>query len=55
MIGLELHEAASMGDFETMEELLASGKYDVNQKDPEWGNRTPLHWAATKGSVVYHA
>ncbi|XP_070557137.1 ankyrin repeat domain-containing protein 66-like [Ptychodera flava] len=45
----ELHEAASMGDSDLLEELIDSQKYDVNQKDAEWSNRTPLHWAAIKG------
>ncbi|CAH1775626.1 unnamed protein product [Owenia fusiformis] len=49
--GLELHEAAAIGDCDSLEEYLMVGKYDVNLKDVEWGNRTPLHWACTKGYV----
>ncbi|XP_077991808.1 uncharacterized protein LOC144446017 [Glandiceps talaboti] len=45
----ELHEAASMGDSDLLEELIDSQKFDVNQKDVEWNNRTPLHWASIKG------
>lgn len=47
--GLEVHEACTMGDFDSLEEYLRSGKYDVNMKDPEWQNRSPLHWACAKG------
>lgn len=49
--GIELHEAASMGEYDVLQDLLKSGKYDVNLRDPEWQNRTPLHWACTKGYV----
>ena len=46
---LQLHEAASLGDNDALTFLLKSGKFDVNQKDPEWQNRTALHWACAKG------
>jgi ankyrin repeat protein len=49
MSGLEIHEAASTGDFDSLEEYLRSGKFDVNLPDVEWGNRTALHWACAKG------
>ncbi|KAK3612665.1 hypothetical protein CHS0354_042192 [Potamilus streckersoni] len=49
--GLEIHEAASTGDYDSLEEYLRSGKFDVNLKDDEWGKRTALHWAAAKGYV----
>lgn len=45
----EVHEAAAAGDSALIETLLDTGKYDVNGPDPEWNNRTPLHWAAIKG------
>ncbi|KAL4237161.1 Ankyrin repeats (3 copies) [Mactra antiquata] len=49
--GLEIHDAASTGDYDTLEEYLKSGKLDVNLKDVEWGSRTALHWACSKGFV----
>ena len=50
--GLELHEASSMGDYDALEDYLKSGKYDVNLQDPEWKNKTPLHWAAGRGQIL---
>lgn len=44
----DLHEAASVGDLEKLEEALARGM-DPNEPDPEWGDRTPLHIAAANG------
>lgn len=49
----EVHEAAAAGDSALIETLLDTGKYDVNGQDPEWHNRTPIHWAAIKGTVLY--
>ena len=49
MMGLEVHEACTLGDRESLEDHLQSGKFDVNLRDAEWGNRTPLHWACAKG------
>lgn len=49
--GLEIHEAAASGDYDSLEEYLKSGKFDVNLKDEEWNNRTALHWACAKGYV----
>lgn len=49
--GLELHEAASLGDYDALEEHLKTGKFDVNQKDADCSNRTPLHWACQKGTL----
>ena len=48
----ELHEAASLGDLERLEEALKKG-LSPNEPDPEWGNRTPLHIAASKGLSIY--
>ncbi|KAK7502249.1 hypothetical protein BaRGS_00006613 [Batillaria attramentaria] len=49
--GLELHDAASTGDYDTMEEFIKAGKCDVNLKDIDSSNRTALHWACQKGYV----
>ncbi|XP_046367433.2 ankyrin repeat domain-containing protein 66-like [Haliotis rufescens] len=49
MAGLELHEAAAVSDYDTLEEYLRSGKFDVNLKDEDWHNMTAMHWASTKG------
>ena len=49
MLGLEIHEAASTGDYDCLEELVISGKFDLNLGDEDWGNKTPLHWACQKG------
>ncbi|XP_052774622.1 ankyrin repeat domain-containing protein 66-like isoform X2 [Mya arenaria] len=49
--GLEIHDAASTGDLDSLEEYLRSGKFDVNLRDEEWSNRTALHWACAKGYV----
>ena len=47
----ELHAVCAVGNFDRLQEMLASGKYDgqINQKDEEWGGRTPLHWCCIKG------
>ncbi|XP_067401058.1 ankyrin repeat domain-containing protein 66 [Emydura macquarii macquarii] len=45
----ELHEAVALGDYDLVEELLKKGLCDVNYKDTDWNDRTPLHWAAAKG------
>ncbi|XP_076013547.1 ankyrin repeat domain-containing protein 66-like [Genypterus blacodes] len=45
----ELHEAAAAGNFDQVEELLTQNKSNANQKDVNWSNKTPLHWAAAKG------
>ena len=52
--GLELHEAASVGDYDTLEELIFSKKIDINLKDPEWRERTALHWACSKGTLLIY-
>ncbi|XP_076441367.1 ankyrin repeat domain-containing protein 66-like [Babylonia areolata] len=49
--GLEIHDAASTGDYDSLEELIKTGKYDLNLKDVDSGNRTALHWACQKGYV----
>lgn len=49
MAGFEMHEACTLGDFDTLEDLVLSKRFDINLKDPEWQDKTPLHWACTKG------
>ena len=53
MQGLEVHEAASVGDRDALEDYVSSGKFDLNIKDPEFKNKTPLHWACSKGMVLH--
>lgn len=43
-----LHEAASLGDADLLEEGLARG-VDPNERDWDWGGRTALHIAAANG------
>ncbi|XP_063040289.1 ankyrin repeat domain-containing protein 66 [Engraulis encrasicolus] len=45
----ELHQAAASGDVDLVEDILRQNKYDPNQRDVDWNNRTPLHWAAARG------
>lgn len=45
----ELHEAVAVGDYELVKKILKAGHCDPNQKDVDWHDRTPLHWAAAKG------
>ncbi|KAM9787904.1 ankyrin repeat domain-containing protein 66 [Syngnathus typhle] len=47
----ELHQAAAARDFDQVREILRRKKCDPNQRDVDWGNKTPLHWAAAKGDV----
>lgn len=46
----ELHQAAAAGDFDRVEEILRQNKCNPNQRDIDWSYKTPLHWAAAKGS-----
>ncbi|CAL1545237.1 unnamed protein product [Lymnaea stagnalis] len=48
---LEIHEAASSGDYDALQEIIKCGKFDVNLGDLDWGDKTPLHWACQKGFV----
>ncbi|MEE6476996.1 hypothetical protein FKM82_011320 [Ascaphus truei] len=45
----ELHQAAALGDYDLVSEILKKGLYDPNHKDINWNDRTALHWAAAKG------
>ncbi|XP_063279947.1 ankyrin repeat domain-containing protein 66 isoform X2 [Prinia subflava] len=45
----ELHEAVAVGDYDRVKKILKAGHCDPNQKDVDWHDRTPLHWAAAKG------
>ncbi|XP_063173728.1 ankyrin repeat domain-containing protein 66 [Candoia aspera] len=45
----ELHEVVALGKYNLVEELLKSGLADLNGKDADWSDRTPLHWAAANG------
>ncbi|NXJ15211.1 ANR66 protein, partial [Odontophorus gujanensis] len=48
----ELHQAVASGHYERAEQLLRAGRCDPNHKDADWGDWTPLHWAAAKGHVA---
>ncbi|XP_069831958.1 ankyrin repeat domain-containing protein 66 isoform X2 [Dendropsophus ebraccatus] len=45
----ELHQAAALGDYDLVSEILKRGLHDPNHKDIDWSDRTALHWAAAKG------
>nr|XP_033794786.1 ankyrin repeat domain-containing protein 66 isoform X2 [Geotrypetes seraphini]XP_033794787.1 ankyrin repeat domain-containing protein 66 isoform X2 [Geotrypetes seraphini] len=45
----ELHEAAALGDYDKLEDLLKKELFDPNGKDCDWSDKTPLHWLAAKG------
>uniref|UniRef100_A0A8C5MG56 Ankyrin repeat domain 66 n=1 Tax=Leptobrachium leishanense TaxID=445787 RepID=A0A8C5MG56_9ANUR len=45
----ELHQAAALGDYDLVSEILKKGLHDPNYKDIDWNDRTALHWAAAKG------
>ncbi|XP_028406330.1 ankyrin repeat domain-containing protein 66-like [Dendronephthya gigantea] len=51
MSELVLHEAAASGDYHELESLLLMGRIDVNFKDAEFGDRTALHWASSRGNA----
>ncbi|XP_054843403.1 ankyrin repeat domain-containing protein 66 isoform X2 [Eublepharis macularius] len=46
----ELHQAVAAGDCALVDEILKKGQCDPNDKDADWNDRTPLHWAAIKGT-----
>lgn len=45
----ELHQAAAVGDYDLVEEIIKNKSCDPNHRDIDWNNRTALHWAAFKG------
>ncbi|KAM9316386.1 ankyrin repeat domain-containing protein 66 [Gastrophryne carolinensis] len=45
----ELHQAAALGDYDLVSDILKKDLYDPNYKDIDWNDRTALHWAAAKG------
>eukprot|EP00079_Xenopus_tropicalis_P016289 XP_004914951.1 PREDICTED: ankyrin repeat domain-containing protein 66-like [Xenopus tropicalis] len=47
----ELHQAAALGDYDLVSQILKKGLYDPNYKDGDWNDRTALHWAAAKGQA----
>ena len=44
-----LHEAAAIGDSESLGHLLRRGEENPDGEDWDWGKRTPLHVAAAAG------
>ncbi|KXJ29490.1 ankyrin repeat domain-containing protein 66 isoform X1 [Exaiptasia diaphana] len=49
MTELVLHEAASTGDYQDLQTMLMLGHIDPNYMDEDFGDRTALHWASSKG------
>lgn len=47
----ELHQAAAAGDYDLVEEIVQKKSCDPNQKDLDWNQKTPLHWAASRGRL----
>ncbi|XP_018119558.1 ankyrin repeat domain-containing protein 66 [Xenopus laevis] len=47
----ELHQAAALGDYDLVSQILKKGLFDPNYKDGDWSDRTALHWAAAKGQA----
>lgn len=51
---LSLHDAAASGDEKKLEELkifIKRGKFEIDFKDEDWGERTALHCASERGLV----
>ena len=46
-----LHEAAACGDVDKLEDLLSRSRANTNERDEDWGGRTPLFWATIKGHL----
>ncbi|XP_032242308.1 ankyrin repeat domain-containing protein 66 isoform X2 [Nematostella vectensis] len=46
---LVLHEAAATGSYQDLQPMLMMGRIDPNFKDEDFGDRTALHWAASRG------
>ena len=50
----ELNEVCANGDTDLLEEMLISGKHEhIDYKDPDWGDRSPLHWCCIVGKVSF--
>lgn len=46
----ELHEICAGGDEDLLQEILSFGRHDfIDYKDPDWGERAPIHWCCIKG------
>lgn len=52
MTELVLHEAAVNGEWQTLESMLMIHRIDIDHKDEDFGDRTALHWAASKGQLT---
>ncbi|EDO44534.1 predicted protein [Nematostella vectensis] len=48
---LVLHEAAATGSYQDLQPMLMMGRIDPNFKDEDFGDRTALHWAASRAFV----
>lgn len=49
MTELVLHEAAVNGEYQQLESMLMIHRIDIDHKDEDFGDRTALHWAASRG------
>ena len=47
----ELHEAAADGDWKALTYFLIGSDIDIDAEDWDWGKRTALHVAASKGKL----
>ena len=54
MTELVLHEAAVNGEYQQLESMLMIHRIDLDHKDEDFGDRTALHWAASKGWKICH-
>ena len=53
-VGLELHDAATTGDYDAIRDYIRSGKFYINLGDIDVSNRTALHWACQKGNEHFY-
>ena len=54
MTELVLHEAAVNGEYQQLESMLMIHRIDIDHKDEDFGDRTALHWAASRGWIISH-
>ena len=54
MTELVLHEAAVNGEYQQLESMLMIHRIDLDHKDEDFGDRTALHWAASRGWRICH-